>query len=107
LPVTISLSLSLFVQGLPSCNAERYGVDTPPTYDFTAIETPLLVMSGSADQLADPQDAESLLAVLGSAAADVSHTQVRGFEHLDFIWADTADKRAYGRVIEYLASASV
>ncbi|KAG1665107.1 hypothetical protein FOA52_007798 [Chlamydomonas sp. UWO 241] len=97
---------SIFARkGVPACNKDRYGADAPPTYDFSAITTPLLVMSGSNDQLADPRDVESLLAVLGSAAAVVSFTQVPSFQHLDFVWADNADTKAYTRVIDFLAPA--
>ena len=47
---------------------KRYGTATPPDYNLKAIKTPLALVGGKYDKLADVQDVEWLKEQLGDTA---------------------------------------
>lgn len=88
--------------GLPRpCNQVVYGQEVPPAYDFSRIKAPLVVFTGGADILADPDDTVILLKKLPKLFA---HHHEPKYGHLDFIWGYNAVHRVYWRVLEVLAS---
>lgn len=61
---------------------------------------------GENDQLASPNDIDALVDELGfddgTAAEGSTRMRVTGYEHLDFVWADNADARVYGQILDFL-----
>ena len=51
--------------GSPEKNIWKYGQTIPPDYDIKSIKVPFVIISGSKDPEADPQDVQWLLEQLG------------------------------------------
>ena len=66
----------------------------PPAYPLTQIQTPLILFEGTADSLHDAS-----LKRLPSLAA--KH-DIEGYEHLDFMWAESVSKTVWPLIINYL-----
>lgn len=70
---------------LESCNAAKYGQDSPPLYDISRVTTKAAVLEAETDMMATKEDVAQLMATW---KADVRHHKVipRG-SHMDFVWA--------------------
>ena len=66
------------------------------------IPAPHLLHTGGQDRLADPQDITSLKRALGPGYIK-AQLQVPSFQHLDFMWADSAAELVYKQVIDFLS----
>ena len=69
----------------------------PPPYPLDRIACPVALFSGQADWLADLGHTR---AALGDSAVIAACHQVPEYEHLDFLWAKTADRLVNEPVIE-------
>lgn len=66
----------------------------PPAYPLNQIKTPLVLFEGTADSLQDPglQQLPSL----------VGKHDIEGYEHLDFMWAESVGEKVWPQLIEHL-----
>ncbi|KAM9991291.1 hypothetical protein ACTFIZ_004706 [Dictyostelium cf. discoideum] len=84
-------------------NLQHYGQSTPPKYDITQFNTPVIAFSGGQDFLADPDDVEWLIPQLKSL---VYYKNLPTYSHLDFVWGETAYIDVYADVVTYLTKYS-
>lgn len=70
-------------------NREKYGQDTPPLYDLSAITVPMAFAHGDVDQLADTTDVEWLMneSDLSSKELLIFHKEYH-FGHSSFMMAN-------------------
>ncbi|XP_068679321.1 lysosomal acid lipase/cholesteryl ester hydrolase-like isoform X2 [Montipora foliosa] len=73
----------------------------PPTYNLQEVDLPVALYSGSNDWLADPID----VAYLASQLPNMSHEEIPGWNHVDFIWGMQAPT-LYHKIINDIKSAS-
>eukprot|EP00339_Tiarina_fusa_P023334 CAMPEP_0117053532 /NCGR_PEP_ID=MMETSP0472-20121206/37029_1 /TAXON_ID=693140 ORGANISM="Tiarina fusus, Strain LIS" /NCGR_SAMPLE_ID=MMETSP0472 /ASSEMBLY_ACC=CAM_ASM_000603 /LENGTH=364 /DNA_ID=CAMNT_0004768629 /DNA_START=113 /DNA_END=1207 /DNA_ORIENTATION=+ len=76
-------------------NQEIYGQAQPPVYDLNNLpkDLPMMLYSGSHDELADPDDVQTLVTTLEGIVESLYWKEVRKYAHLDFAWAlDAADE---------------
>ena len=66
----------------------------PPEYPLKQIKTPLVLFEGTADSLQD--------ASLKQLPSLVGKHFVEGYEHLDFIWAESVGEMVWPLIINYL-----
>lgn len=66
----------------------------PPAYPLHQITTPLVLFDGTADSLQDVS-----LRTLPSVVAKYT---VQGYEHLDFIWAESVGRKVWPLVVQLL-----
>lgn len=66
----------------------------PPTYPLNQIQTPLILFEGTQDSLQD-----SSLKRLPSLAA---RHEIEGYEHLDFMWAESLSLQVWPLIINHL-----
>jgi len=74
--------------------------DSAHAYDLSRVKTRVAVFSGDQDALACPKDVSWLVKKLRKRIA--RDVQVRGFGHLDFIWADDVRGRVYKPIIRII-----
>jgi len=82
--------------GSKSKNKQHYNQDTPPVYDVTQMETPVVLYSGSNDWLADPTDVAANIPNLRSLT---HHVALDDFNHFDFIWGLRAAAQIYWPIV--------
>jgi len=63
-------------------NQERYGSDKPPEYDLSRVRVPTIVVYGTLDVIAPPQDVSWTIEHLGF----VIKSFTARYSHLDFVW---------------------
>lgn len=66
----------------------------PPAYPLTQIQTPLVLFEGTADSLCD--------ASLKHLPSLVGRHDIDGYEHLDFMWAQSVGERVWPLILKYL-----
>ena len=66
----------------------------PPAYPLHQITTPLVLFDGTADSLQDVS-----LRTLPSVVAKYT---VQGYEHLDFIWAESVGRKVWPLIVQLL-----
>lgn len=66
----------------------------PPEYPLKQIKTPLVLFEGTADSLQD-DSLKQLPSLVGSHF-------IIGYEHLDFMWAESVSERVWPLLINYL-----
>lgn len=66
----------------------------PPSYPLSQIKTPLVLFEGTSDSLQD-----SSLKHLPSL---VGRHDIRGYEHLDFMWAADVNEKVWPEILKYL-----
>lgn len=71
----------------------------PPAYPLAQIQTPLVLFEGTSDSLCD-----SSLKHLPSL---VGRHDIEGYEHLDFMWAESVGEEVWPHVLKYLAQVRV
>mmetsp|Transcript_75678 Transcript_75678/g.202560 ORF Transcript_75678/g.202560 Transcript_75678/m.202560 type:complete len:419 (+) Transcript_75678:1-1257(+) len=78
-----------FDYGSAEANLRAYNSTVPPEYPLAlSASLPVLLLSGTLDALADPQDVLLLYQALGPPlGANLSWRTLDGWDHLDFIWA--------------------
>ncbi|XP_030375566.1 lipase 3 [Scaptodrosophila lebanonensis] len=81
----------------PILNIQRYGQTTPPVYQLRNVHVPLLLFYGTRDALASLPDVARLTRELSNSR--VTLYQVRGYNHIDFIYASSAPVFVYERII--------
>jgi len=80
-----------------SGNKKYYNQSTPPLYNVSAMETPVVMFWGGNDWLADPEDVAQLLPELKNC---VGKFYLPDFNHMDFLWGQRAVKEIYWPMIE-------
>uniref|UniRef100_A0A914WPK3 Lipase n=1 Tax=Plectus sambesii TaxID=2011161 RepID=A0A914WPK3_9BILA len=86
--------------GSTSKNLEHYGTKTPPEYSVKDFHIPTYLYWGDEDWLADPTDvAQTLLPNLPNI---VQSNEMKGWNHLDFIWGLNAADQIYHPVVEIM-----
>eukprot|EP00199_Chlamydomonas_sp_CCMP681_P000452 CAMPEP_0119105146 /NCGR_PEP_ID=MMETSP1180-20130426/3189_1 /TAXON_ID=3052 ORGANISM="Chlamydomonas cf sp, Strain CCMP681" /NCGR_SAMPLE_ID=MMETSP1180 /ASSEMBLY_ACC=CAM_ASM_000741 /LENGTH=472 /DNA_ID=CAMNT_0007090129 /DNA_START=54 /DNA_END=1472 /DNA_ORIENTATION=- len=84
-----------------NCNQRMYNAMEPPAYNLTNIETPLVLFTGGADALSDPEDVQLLLAALPPRVV-IGHSHYENYAHLDFGLGSDAHQRVYPDIIRAL-----
>lgn len=82
-------------------NLIRYHSLRPPIYHFETIATPMVLISGSKDWLAAPDD---VLWTAQQLPELLRIHEIKGYNHLDFIWGMSAKAKVYDGIIKALAS---
>ncbi|XP_076058451.1 lipase 3-like isoform X2 [Oratosquilla oratoria] len=83
-------------------NRRRYGSDRPPTYALGRVTAPVATFWSVNDWVADYKDSIRISAELGNLV--FSHrVTVDEFNHMDFVWAESASALVYSHVLEFLA----
>lgn len=78
-------------------NILKYTSAKPPEYDVSAIRVPTVLISGSADWLSTPKDVKWTAAQMeDNIYKDI---KLDGYNHIDFIWAISAHKRVYRKIL--------
>ncbi|GBF95229.1 lipase [Raphidocelis subcapitata] len=68
-----------------TCNAAKYGQDSPPAYDLSRVTTKAVVLEAETDIMATKEDVAQLMAAW---KADVRvHKVIPRAAHMDFVWA--------------------
>lgn len=83
----------------PEGNMQRYNQTTPPSYDVSKVNVPVLAFTAPEDWLADPRDTAPLLAKLPDLRYVID---VRGWNHVDFVWGKDAAHYCYHPMVEWL-----
>ena len=67
-------------------NNEKYGQSSPPVYDLNLLpkNLPMMLYSGSHDELADPKDVQNLVDQLRSIVQSVYWKEIDKYAHLDY-----------------------
>ena len=76
---------------------------TPPVYNISDIQTPMVIYNGGADWLADPNDVSYITNSLPNIR---SHTMFPKWDHFDFVIAKDAPKQVYSQIIELIKKES-
>lgn len=78
-----------------------YFQETPPFYDPSLMELPVVIYSGGQDWLADPSDVNKLTPQLKNI---VKHKFIPEYNHLDFLWGINAKTVIYEDIVKHLKS---
>ena len=81
-------------------NLIRYHTSHPPIYHFETIKIPVVLISGSNDWLAVPENVQWIAEKLPNV---ISSHEIPGYNHFDFIWGMTASKNVYEKIINALS----
>ncbi|KAH8234350.1 hypothetical protein KR038_008088, partial [Drosophila bunnanda] len=82
----------------PRLNALRYGQTTPPSYQLANVRLQLQIFHGTRDVLAIQADVQRLVRELRNSRTQMY--QVPGYNHIDFLFAVTAPRMVYERIIQ-------
>ena len=80
-------------------NFYNYGSSSPPAYQLKNVKVPVVLISGSKDTLADPKDVAWLKTQLPHV---LKFKQIKGHNHLDFIWGMSAKEKIYKHLISMI-----
>merc|ERR1712142_81467 len=78
-------------------NMYMYKSWSPPKYDLTKVNLPVVLISGTHDWLADPKDVDWLRSQLPQV---ISHKNITEYNHLDFIWGLSARNKVYKPIMK-------
>ena len=78
-------------------NLKKYHTTTPPKYNFDTVNTPTVIISGSHDWLSTPEDVKWTAEHLPNV---VKKIEIPGYNHIDFVWAKSARKEIYEKIIK-------
>eukprot|EP00727_Mastigamoeba_balamuthi_P008647 m51a1_g4404 hypothetical protein (439) ;mRNA; r:422565-424489 len=86
-------------------NRRVYGSESAPLYDLRHVpeDLPTLVISGSMDNLAGPEDVELLVRQLPSKPRWIL---LQKYAHMDFMWARKARVDVYPHVVAFLRNST-
>ncbi|KAM8713193.1 hypothetical protein ACLKA7_013495 [Drosophila subpalustris] len=79
-------------------NLQHYGQTTPPSYQLKNIRLNLMLFYGNRDALSSRRDVQRLVRELSNCR--IKLFQVRGFNHIDFLYAASAPQRIYKHIIQ-------
>ncbi|KAH8253421.1 hypothetical protein KR032_005477, partial [Drosophila birchii] len=82
----------------PRLNTLRYGQTTPPSYQLANVRLQLQIFHGTRDVLAIQADVQRLVRELRNSQTQMY--QVPGYNHIDFLFAVTAPRMVYERIIQ-------
>lgn len=82
-------------------NIKRYGQSKPPEYDLSKVKTPVTLMWGQNDWLADPRDVKYLAKKLPQLKQSYM-VPFKNWNHVDFLWALEADKYIFKPIVDLL-----
>lgn len=85
--------------GSPATNQLHYNQSTPPLYTIESMAIPTAVFWSDEDWLADPEDVSYIFDNIRSM---IYEKFIPGYNHLDFIWALTANQWIYQDLIEVM-----
>jgi pimeloyl-ACP methyl ester carboxylesterase len=85
--------------GSPDKNQQHYNQTTPPAYDIGAMKVPTAIFSGGEDWLGDPEDVNYILDNIHSL---VFKKYIPDYNHIDFVWALTANKLIYPDLLDQM-----
>ncbi|KAG7311752.1 hypothetical protein JYU34_002811 [Plutella xylostella] len=83
-------------------NKRVYGTRKPPAYNLSAIEAPIFLHYAENDWLSTPSDVDKLWKGVKSVVGKFK-VPLKGFNHLDFVFANDAKELIYDRVINIMA----
>ncbi|XP_075991979.1 lipase 3-like isoform X2 [Anticarsia gemmatalis] len=83
-------------------NKRRYGTYKPPSYDLTAVKTPVFLHYAENDWLSTPKDVKKLAEAM-PAAVGIYRVPLPTFNHLDFVFAINATELIYNRLIKIMS----
>nr|XP_045622185.1 gastric triacylglycerol lipase-like isoform X4 [Procambarus clarkii] len=82
-------------------NMRRYNQTTPPLYDLSRVNVPVVLMWGKNDLLADPKDVALLAEKLPNLLVSYK-VPLPKFNHIDFIWGIDAGRYVYRVILKYM-----
>lgn len=85
--------------GSPEENQLHYNQTTPPLYSIRPIKIPTAIFWSGDDWLADPTDVSYIFDNLESM---IYEKYISDYNHLDFVWAITANKLIYSDLINQM-----
>jgi pimeloyl-ACP methyl ester carboxylesterase len=85
--------------GSPDKNQEHYNQTTPPAYTIWPMKVPTAIFSGGEDWLADTEDVNYIFENIQSL---VYRKFIPSYNHIDFIWALTANQLIYADVVNLM-----
>jgi pimeloyl-ACP methyl ester carboxylesterase len=88
-----------FDYGSAQANQMHYNQSTPPLYGLSEITVPTAIFWSDDDWLADPEDVSYIFENMRSI---VYEKFIPGYNHLDFIWALTANQLIYRDLIRVM-----
>ncbi|GMR58967.1 hypothetical protein PMAYCL1PPCAC_29162, partial [Pristionchus mayeri] len=91
-----------FDYGSNKKNYQHYGMNTPPTYDFSTIKTDMYLYWSDLDYLADAQDIQEYLIPSLNPQYLKLNQFIPGYTHIDFIWGLTATSELYLPIIDII-----
>ncbi|XP_025831371.1 uncharacterized protein LOC108737783 [Agrilus planipennis] len=81
----------------PEGNLEMYGVRNIPSYNLSKVKVPTYIYCGKNDKLVTPKDCKKLA---GSLPNNKNFTEVKNFNHVDFIYSRHARQLVYNNIVE-------
>lgn len=87
--------------GSEQSNIQHYGQAQPPLYNLSSLAVRTALFAGEHDYLADPVDVERLVSEL-PAKWVVFSDYLQTFAHLDYVWAPSAGRQVYPKVVALL-----
>ncbi|XP_014362640.2 lipase 3, partial [Papilio machaon] len=83
-------------------NRRIYGSRYPPSYNLTAITTPIFLHYADNDWLSTPTDVHRLMLELPVVVGKY-RVPMKAFNHLDFVFANDANKLIYNRLLNIMS----
>lgn len=83
-------------------NRRIYGTKRPPAYNLTAITAPVFLHYSDNDWLSTPSDVERLMIELPVVVGRY-RVPMKKFNHLDFVFANDANKLVYERLLNIMS----
>lgn len=83
-------------------NKRIYGSRKPPSYNLTAITTPVFLHYADNDWLSTPTDVHRLMLELPVVVGKYL-VPMKSFNHLDFVFANDANKLIYDRLLKIMS----
>ena len=80
-------------------NMRRYNQSSPPVYDVSKVKVKVVAYTGSHDWMVTSRDSAPLLAALPNL---LQHTDIKGWNHMDFILGMNAPEKLYGSIVDWL-----
>jgi len=85
----------------PAENQKHYNQSLPPQYPIKPMTVPTAIFSGGKDWLADPTDVDYIFDQIQSETL-VFRKTIPDYNHMDFIWALSANKLIYPDLMEQM-----
>lgn len=79
-------------------NRQHYGQPNPPVYQLKNVRLNMQLFYGNRDALASREDVLRLVRDLRNSRLKLY--QVRGYNHIDFLYAESAPQMIYEKIIE-------